>query len=656
MKYVIHTLSLFLLISVFSINGSTNQVSPYFSIRSQGANIAREMVGWTNHVDLYDVRNIYGAGSFTLEYTKSTKSNRIAQCLFGNDLLGDCCNCSAIKVSGSAVPGRDANKDWLADYFGLPTDFQSTLNFRPRIENVISDFNFYLEFDSWCTGLWFRIDVPLVYTKWDLNFRECISDPGSKNLPVGYFNDAVTLGTEQPPAGNNIYPNAYSVTRASLLNSFEEFAGCKKVPSLGQNTTFSPLCFAQMGSICEPKTKTRVADLQIALGWNVWQKEKYHVGIGLLGVAPTGNKPEGVCVFEPIVGNGNHGELGVFLSSHFTFWQTEDEVQHLGLYIDGTISHLFKTKQKRTFDLRNKPNSRYMLAEKLGTPVNSLFAFPTETNNAIPIAPSAQFKNEFSTIANLTTLDANVSVGVQADIAFMLAYRRGNFVWDVGYNLWVRSCEKIKLDCKCPTSFADGATWALKGDSYVYGFDGASTNIPNRPAIALSATQSKATIHQGTNAGSTISVSTNPSVDNVEFAYSKNTSINTATGDTYIFNRPDASTFDTTDGLARHTKTSKNPVFLTDCDIDLDGARTKGLSHKLFTHISYTWDNIDGRWAPYLGVGAEGEFHPISDSCSKDCNDCPVETETNTCKSTCNRCGVSQWGVWAKGGISFNLS
>ncbi len=628
-------------------------VAPYFSIRSQATNIAREMVGWTNHVNLYDVGNLYGSGSFTLEYTRSTKSNRIAQCLFGSDLLGDRCDCAAITISGSAVSDRNVKKDWLADYFGLPTDFQSTLNFRPRIENVIADFNFFLGLDNWLSGLWFRLDIPLVYTKWDFNFRECISNAGTKNLPIGYFSDIVTLGTEQP-ASSNIYPNAYGVARASLLNSFEEFSGCKKVPNLGTNVTFKPLCFAQMGSICEPKTKTKIADLQFALGYNFWQNGKHHAGLGILGAAPTGNAPEGISVFEPIVGNGNHWEVGLFFTSHFTFWQTEDEFQHVGLYIDGTVSHLFKTKQKRTFDLKNKPNSRYMLAEKLGTPVNSLFAFPTETNLAIPVAPSAQFKNELSTIANLTTLDVDVSVGVQADIAFMLAYRRGDLVWDVGYNLWVRNCEKIKLDCTCPTPFAD-KTWELKGDSYVYGFDGADAP-PNRRAIALSATQSKANIHQGTNAGSTSPISTNPNVDNVQFAYSKDVAINPATGDTYIFNRPDASTFDTANGLAQHTKTSKDPLFLTDCDIDLDGARTKGLSHKLFTNISYTWSDMSGRWAPYLGVGAEGEFHPTTDPCPDPCGSCPIAKITDECDTKCNRCGVSQWGVWVKGGVSFNLS
>lgn len=39
--------------------------------------------------------------------------------------------------------------DWLADYFGLPRDCQSTVSFKPSISNFILDYSFYLGLDSW---------------------------------------------------------------------------------------------------------------------------------------------------------------------------------------------------------------------------------------------------------------------------------------------------------------------------------------------------------------------------------------------------------------------------------------------------------------------------------------------------------------------------
>ena len=52
----------------------------------------------------------------------------------------------SINISGSAIANRGAN-DWLADYFGLPRDFQSTVIFKPTISNYILDFSFYAGLD-----------------------------------------------------------------------------------------------------------------------------------------------------------------------------------------------------------------------------------------------------------------------------------------------------------------------------------------------------------------------------------------------------------------------------------------------------------------------------------------------------------------------------
>ena len=294
-----------------------------------------------------------------------------------------------------------------------------------------------------------------------------------------------------------------------------------------------------------------------------------------------------------------------------------------------------------------------MLAQKMATNDVS-FLFGSTVSGPNPPAdtltqPIKEFDFQFTPLANLTTLPVDVSVGVQADLVFMLAYQRGNFVWDLGYNLWVRSCEKIKLDCTCPTPFADGTTWVLKGDGQVFGYP--SLN-PNANLIGrLSASQSNASIHSGTNGHTGLDTTSgslsfrptrNPGIDNPLFA------ISSGDNDLIILDNPNS--FGPRAGL--QTLTSVNPVFITDCDLDIDGARTKGLSHKLFTNISYTWVEYKEHWDPYLGAGAEGEFHPISKDCEIDCRGSKVLPDP--CDTSCRRCGLSQWGVWVKGGMSFD--
>src|SRR5690606_38967687 len=101
------------------------------------------------------------------------------------------------------------------------------------------------------------------------------------------------------------------------------------------------------------------------------------------------------------------------------------------------------------------------------------------------------------------------------------------------------------------------------------------------------------------------------------------------------------------DDTTQHIKSSRTPVLLKCSDVEF--TETKGISHKVFTHVSYTWDRDN--WVPYLGIGGSAEFGkaPSCGDCDTSCNTVCVD-ECDTCVS----CAVSQWSVWVKGGLSFN--
>lgn len=605
------------------------RVAPLFMPRSQGVNAARELSGLTNHIAIFDMEKFYGTFAVTPEFTKSFREDDIAQCLFSNDLFS--CDCPQIDVSGNDVANR-GTRSWLADNFALPTDFESALQFKPRISNYLADFYLYLGLDEWMCGLFFFVHAPIVNTSWDLNICEAITAEGTNDYPTGYFAPTV-------------------IERSKLRNSVLEYMQDCKGIDLGNNVFIEPLNFARMS--CRAKKETGLADMRLALGWNFFQDEDYHVGIGALAAAPTGTRPKGEFLFEPIVGNGHHWEFGGLAWGHITFWRSECEEKFFAGWIQANITHLFTSKQTRFFDLKCKPNSRYMLAERMTTTVDLLLANPAPNVVAPSAAPSNQFNKVFAPVANLTAQSVDVSVGVQADIVTMLTYTSCGFTWDLGYNFWSRTCENICPNGDCPSRLKN-ENWALKGNAYVFGFtDSVIGTNPIGTPVALSATQSSATIHNGTNVAVVgIAANQNSVIDNREWATAGAGGVGTA----LLLNAPG--------GI--QTGTSKDPVILTCADIDFDSARTKGLSNKIFTHFSYSWlDNED--WTPYLGVGAEIEFAQHTDDCSKQsCNTNPCATNNcsgtscvtssgcSTCDSDCMRCGISQWGVWVKGGISFN--
>lgn len=618
---------LLLLLSICA--SSAHAVLPYISIRSQSVSSDRDIVGVTDKINLYDMENLYITTAVTLEGTRSFDSDALTHALFG--LIDPSVTASdelSVAVTGSQVPDRGAT-DWLADYFGLSTTYQSRLFFKPRVSNFIVDFAAYVGLDEWLCGLYFWVHAPLVMTRWDLNFREEVNnDLALQGYPAGYFSPVAI------PANN-------------LVAQAQDFLSDLDVPTLAAELPFEPLEFARLEQARQHKTA--LAEIQIALGYNFVLTDCYYLGLNFRVYAPTGNRPKGQFVFEPIVGNGKHWEVGAGFMAGYMFWRSEDDESSLGFYAVGNFTHLCRTTQTRTFDLIGKPNSRYMLAERLGTPVSNLFAAPQQGNIANISQPDAQFKTgntplySYTPVANLTTIPVHVSSPIQVDITALFDYSACGLSVDVGYNFWARACEKISPRYDAgplrlqPSTENNSLVWALKGDANTFGFEANSDS-----AVALSATQSTATIHAGTNAGS----AQNPGVDNAEYAFFTDSD----PADQIVILPGQAG------GATTQQRTSNDPVFLSLNNLDLKGASSKGMSHKIFAHISYTWTECDDV-VPYVGIGGKAEFGPRHNGQPCIGSSCPNPALTvapcGGCKG-CQRCNLSEWGVWIKGGLFFS--
>lgn len=614
-------------LSAILLNISSDAVAPFIQPRSQSEDSARELVGWTRYINLYDRECVYGSWAFTLEYTRTMRPNDIRFNLFGTDIIDDVN--PFIKISGSQVGDRNAT-DWLADYFGLPTDFQSKITFHPRVDNVIFDIDFYLGLDQWQDGLYFRIHAPVVHTRWNLGFNEEVIDSGSNGYVAGYF-----------------APTA--ITRGQLLNNFTEFAN-GRAPNLGNSLFFNQLEKAKMST--RRLSLTRLSDIQAAFGWNFLQSDDHHFGLNIRAAAPTGNRPDGIYLFEPLVGNGHHWELGLGLTSHCLLFVDECAGREVGFYFDANITHLFAARQTRTFDLVEKPLSRYMLVERLGTPVTNLFISATQgTVMSTTPAPNAQFQNLYSPLANITTFDVDVRIAAQVDATAMIDIDWGNWNFDFGYNFWARTCEKIKPTCQCSIPFDGNVNFALKGDAHTFGFvasDAASSPIPVNSPVPLSATENKADIHSGTNTpiGTPFDATTqyqNPGIDGGlnQWAFVATTD-NT---DQLTVLPGQTADLSGTNAANTQQRSSITAIFIPAASIDLEAAETKGLSNRLFAHISYNWDRCDCDWIPFAGVG--GFIELAHHAKNGDCSDPDFD-------QSCTTVAFSQWGVWLKGGISFN--
>ncbi len=558
--------------------------------RSETVNSARTLAGWQEHINDYDVGRTYWSFYIAPEYKRSFNNQQLVDFLLGGN------NCFA--VQGSRLPDRSTRGALLADYFGLPQDFSSSICFHPQITDFIFDMNFYVGLDGLCEGLYFRMHAPVVHTKWDLNLNECVDMKGTSTYPAGYM-------------------AATEVQRDDLSCSFHEAITGRFCTSCKQQKefTFGDMQDAlEFGRIMGRRNLSRLSDVHMALGYNFFQNDHYHVGLNMRLSFPAGNRPNPKYFFAPIVGNGHHWEAGVGYTSHVIFWSSCDALDFAGFWLDANITHLFADEQCRSYDFCDNPGSRYILLSKI-VPVDDA---QVEVDG-MPI--DSQYQSRLYPAINQTTLSSKISMKAQVDMVAKFSVQKKGVQWDIGYNLWYRSAEQ--LDSRC--TFSD--CFAYKGDAQLYGFVSQTMGDLNiNDPLALNVSQSEATLCSGQGDGNFVA--------GMEYA-NANADSPALAGDANgnPLNQLNANDSAYLMIAQQQISTSNGPILLTDCDIDVcSSLNPKALSHKIFTNIGYTWEHPSICYAPFMNLGAEVEWR---------------------CNCVDDNSAISQWGIWAKMGLSY---
>lgn len=551
--------------------------------RSQSVNAARDLVGWQEELHRYGQDSNYWAIAFTPEYTHTFNSCHLTQQLFGQDHFF---------VSGSDVPTRNPG-DLLADYFELPRDYQGGLCVYPRISQFIADFNIYVGLDGVRKGLFFIVHFPVVNSKWDIRFRETTEASGTDFHPAGYFSDT-------------------QIPRKNLLTNVREYFATNR--TIGD--VKEPLLYQKIIGLTGRNVTNKLSEIQFALGYDIWRGLQYHAGIEARASAPTGTRPNGLLLFDAVVGNGHHWELGFGLTGHYCI--AEGERDTVAIYLDANITHLFKARSTRSFNLCGRcPGSRFMMLEDIAQGSNDLFVYGEPATH--------QYTQQLLPVINVTTFCVDTSFAIQGDVALKIAWYRENFCLDLGYNFWGRSHEKL---AGCSPSFEQNR-YVLKGDAQIYGFDSPygvldllQATSAYETSVPLSVTQHQATIFAGQGNGNFVS--------GVQFANDNADNPLEASGPSGVLlqlNTADAAALGI---IQQPVMTSQPSLFIANSDLDLQsGLVPTSITNKFFMHGGYTWFSLC--CDPFLGLGGEIEW----------------------AHGLCNSGAIAQWGIWVKTGIAF---
>ncbi len=534
-----------------------------FIPRSLGANTARQLAGWEEFIYQFDVGEFYLTTGHVLGYTHSLHPDRIARSLFGTSVL---------HFVGSQVKDRPRCA-LLADNFGLSTHFRGSLHIDPTIENIFLDNQFFIGLDPWLCGLYARIHAPIVHTRWSLRLRQQIEKPEMQfpDFPACYVSE-------------NVAPASTDIIQA--LSGDFTFGDMQDQWKYGRFR-------------CGTQTKTGLADIDLIVGYMPCQSDNYHFGFYGQLVVPTGNKFTARTVFEPLIGNTRHWELGIGLTGHLVIWE-RDADQSLAVYAEGNMTHLFKNRQMRSFDFcHNGLLSRYMLLKEL-IPVGDGFAYGGRLINGI----------------NFATRPVHVSVALKGDVSAKLCYRSPCFIVDLGYNFYGIMEEHVKF-LPCP----EEKMYGIKGNEGVcaleYETQGSQPPLTFGPLvhkISLNATEHNATIRRP-------AATDNP--QNLTLESSTDIAVTALSRQTGIIEGPDVI----------QAYSSNPPILVTTKSLHKEsGVMPSQATHKVFGYLGYNLYSCDWCYNPYIGVGGELELDALA--CTE-------------------RSALNQWSIWVKGGFEF---
>lgn len=345
---------------------------------------------------------------------QSTSSQKLAAYFSptGNCKLRDC------DEDNRSIAG---NFDLYAPFFSVAGDasdtqdspqfFSSNISFSPKHTEYGIGFAYRQSFwhsDDEVWGLFLKAVMPITHVKNEMGLAE--------NNIQNNDNAPVDLGTD----GRKFY--------ASMTEAFMQPAW-----KYGKIATDCDKC-------SDVLSETGVADIQLYFGYEWLQHHPYHME-GYVGMLiPTGTKVTSEYLFEPIVGRGKH--FGLMWGSAFgcDLWDHETEDRHLRFEVAFNSLYLFSKEQVRSFDLKNRPWSRYI----------DVYVSQEQADTVSGIGGIAGVLTATPGI-NVFTRSAEITPGLEFTITPGFVFEWCDFVGEFGYSYYARGCDEVDL-CNFPSN------------------------------------------------------------------------------------------------------------------------------------------------------------------------------------------------------------
>ena len=257
-------------------------------------------------------------------------------------------------------------------------------------------------------GMWFAISSPFEIVRNNVTIHEHIIEPSGNPVGVGPLLTQDNFGQSDEEQIDPI--SVSSVTLAFMQQTWE---------------------FGRVDQCAHEKIG--LADIDFQFGY-AWHDVHCHAELYLGATIPTGNKPKACLLFEPIIGNNKHGAIlfgGTLLNKLFVRGDIS-----ISMILSMNSRYLFANTQPRSFDLKDKRWGRYM----------EVYA-NIEAAEAAAAALSVNI-NAFGTPGiNVFTQNMRVHPGFSNLMNLGFVFKNSFFHGELGYELFSRQAERVKLAC-----------------------------------------------------------------------------------------------------------------------------------------------------------------------------------------------------------------
>lgn len=177
------------------------------------------------------------------------------------------------------------------------------------------------------------------------------------------------------------------------------------------------------------RSKSGLNDLDLRLGYNIFNSENTKFGLFGVVTLPTGNSPEAKYLFEPIVGS-RQWALGCGAHGLFTLW--DDDSNSINFLFDLSYRYFFKGREKRLPGVTKWGDGQYR---------NHWAQYFCAVDGTLAASPN----HTLEPLANFITQEINITPRSRVNAFAEFNGSFGNFTASLGYGLFYRQAEKCSF-------------------------------------------------------------------------------------------------------------------------------------------------------------------------------------------------------------------